>query len=73
MSIPLHRALLILLGGVLLLALVPAAVVLDRTLAAALEEEALDGLRVAPMVLEDRNRARSEALNMHAMEVARVE
>jgi len=73
MSIPLHRALLILLGGVLLLGLVPAAVVLDRTLSAALEEEALDGLRVAPMVLEDRNRARSEALNMHAMEVSRVE
>lgn len=73
MSIPLHRALLILMAGVLLLALVPAALVLDRTLAGALEEEALEGLRVAPMVLEDRNRARSEALSMHAREVSRVE
>lgn len=71
---PMHPSLrqLLLLGlaGVLAVALIPAGLVLDRTLAARLEAAARSDLGRAPMVLKDRNTARGDALMMHAQEVA---
>jgi len=48
-------------------------VALDRRVTAELRRVAVDDLGRAPMILEDRNAARAEALSMHAMTVAGVE
>ena len=66
----LRTALLGGLCGALAVALVPAAVTLDRRLSGELERRAREELLRAPMVLEDRNAARAEALTMHAEVVA---
>jgi signal transduction histidine kinase len=68
--ISLQTALLVGLSGALLLGLLPAAVMLDRRMTAELARRAHDELLRAPMVLEDRNAARAEALAMHADVVA---
>jgi len=70
MTISLKRALLLLLGGTVLLALIPGGLLLDRRLTAELERAARDGLSIAPRLLEDRNAARSDALMMHAKDLA---
>ena len=72
MKISLLPALLLLLGGVLLVAFVPAGVLLDRRLEAELEQAAREELAVAPRVIADRNAARSDALMMHAKDLAAV-
>lgn len=72
MKISLLPALLLLLGGVLLVAFVPAGVLLDRRLEAELERAAREELAVAPRVIADRNAARSDALMMHAKDLAAV-
>jgi signal transduction histidine kinase len=72
MKISLLPALLLLLGGVLLVAFVPAGVLLDRRLETELERAAREELAVAPRVIADRNAARSDALMMHAKDLAAV-
>ena len=68
----LRQLLLLGLAGAIAIALVPAGLFLDRTLAARLEAAARSDLERAPMVLKDRNAARGDALMMHAREVAAV-
>jgi len=70
MKISLQPALLLLLGGVVLVALIPGGLLLDRRLALELEQAARDELAVAPRVIADRNTARSGALMMHAKDIA---
>ncbi len=61
---------LLLLAGTTLLALVPAGLALDRRLAAELEQRVYRDLALAPRILADRERARADALKMHAMDLA---
>lgn len=68
--ISLRQAWLALIGGVLIAALVPAGVALDRQLARELEQEARADLAMAPKLLADRNATGADALMMHAKEVA---
>ena len=70
MKISLLSALLALLAGVLLVAFVPAGVLLDRRLQVELERAAREELAVAPRLIGDRNAARSDALMMHAKDLA---
>lgn len=70
MTISLHRALLALLATALLVALVPAGLLLERRLVGELEARARDDLARAPMILEDRSAARSDAMRMHAEALA---
>ncbi|MEJ2320662.1 MAG: ATP-binding protein [Gemmatimonadales bacterium] len=70
MRISLHRILLVLLAGVFAIALVPAGVALDRRLSAELERKARDDLSMAPKILADRTATMSDALRMHAKDVA---
>lgn len=70
MKISLQRALVVLVGGAVLLALVPAGVALDRRLVAELERKAREDLAMAPKVLADRNATRADALMMHAKDLA---
>ena len=53
--------------------LVPAGLALDRRVTAELRRTAMEDLGRAPMILEDLNTARAEALSMHAMTVATTE
>lgn len=73
MRVPLLGALLLLLAAALGAALVPAGLALDRRIASELRRAAVEDLGRAPMILEDRNAARAEALSMHAMTVATME
>ena len=66
----LKRSLLLGLAAVLLVALLPAGLWLDRTLTAALRARAHEDLALAPTRLADRNQARGDALMMHAKEAA---
>jgi len=52
--------------------LLPAGLALDRRVEAELRRAAMDDLGRAPMILEDRNAAREDALSMHAVTVAGV-
>ncbi len=70
MRIALNRLLLVSSAVALAAALVPAGLALDRRLAADLEARARSELHRAPMVLADRDKARSDALMMHAQELA---
>lgn len=70
MTISLHRALLVLLGTALLVALVPAGLLLERRLVTELEGRARADLARAPMILEDRSAQRSDAMRMHAQALA---
>lgn len=70
MTISLHRALLVLLGTALLVALVPAGLLLERRLVTELEDRARADLARAPMILEDRSAQRSDAMRMHAQALA---
>jgi two-component system NtrC family sensor kinase len=66
----LQRALLALIAIVLLAGLLPAAIAVDRRLAAALEEQTRQELALAPALLADRRAAQSDALMMHAKDLA---
>lgn len=70
MKISLQRALLLLLAGTVLVALIPGGILLDRRLVLELERAAREELAVAPRLLEDRNAARADALMMHAKDLA---
>jgi signal transduction histidine kinase len=66
----LRQLLLLGLATAIAVALLPAGVFLDRRLSGRMEASARADLERAPMVLKDRNAARSDALMMHAREVA---
>jgi signal transduction histidine kinase len=68
--VPLPGALLLALAAALAVALVPAALALDRQVGEELRRVAVDDLGRAPMILADRNAAQAEALTMHARSVA---
>ena len=68
--VPLLGALLLALAAALAVALVPAGLALDRQVDGVLRHTAIEDLGRAPMILEDRNAARAEALSMHAASVA---
>ena len=70
MKITLKSALLGLVLLVLLVGLVPAGVLLDRRLVAALEQGVRDDMASAPLVLRDRFAAQGGARMMHAREMA---
>ena len=72
LELSLQRAILLLLASVLLVALVPAGIALDRRLATELEDRASDELLIAPRILAARSRAIEEGLAMHAKEIARA-
>ncbi len=69
-SLTLQRVLLGTVVLALVAGVVPAALVLDRRLAAALEDRARDDLLLAPRNLADRMAANSDAMMMHAKELA---
>jgi signal transduction histidine kinase len=69
-TISLRQAWIALIGGALLLGLVPGGIALDRRLAAELEQQARASLAMTPMILSDRNAGRSDALMMRAKELA---
>ena len=68
----LQRAIVGALGAALLAGIVPAGIALDRRLAAALERRARDDLALAPRLFADRVAASSDALMMHAKDLAHV-
>ncbi|MGD8322267.1 MAG: HAMP domain-containing protein, partial [Gemmatimonadota bacterium] len=73
MRVPLLGAQLLLVAVALAVSLVPAGVALDRRVASELRRVAVEDLGRAPMILEDRNAQRADALSMHAMTVAGVD
>ena len=70
MRLSLNRALLGAVGAAILAGLVPAAIVLDRRLASALEDRARVDLALAPRVLADRMAANATTLMMYAKDLA---
>ena len=70
MKVTLRSALVGLVLLVLLVGLVPAALVLDRRLAGALEQGVRDDLASAPLVLRDRFQNQASARMMHAREMS---
>jgi signal transduction histidine kinase len=70
MSISLNRALLGTVGAAILAGMIPAAIVLDRRLASALEDRARVDLALAPRVLADRLAANSTTWMMYAKDLA---
>jgi signal transduction histidine kinase len=70
MAISLNRALLGTIAAAILAGLIPAAVVLDRRLATALEDRARVDLALAPRVLADRMSANATTLMMYAKDLA---
>jgi len=70
--ISIHRALLLLVGGIVVALVVPAAILVDRRLAAELEQKARRELSMAPAMLADRNVSRADALMMRAKDLSRT-
>lgn len=70
MRLSLNRALLGAVGAAILAGMVPAAIVLDRRLASALEDRARVDLALAPRVLADRMSANAATLMMYAKDLA---
>lgn len=70
MTISIRNALIGLVFVVVIVGLVPAGILLDRTLVIALEQRVRDELIAAPLILRDRLDNQSAARMMHAQEVA---
>ena len=70
MRLSLKRALLGAVGAAILVGIIPAAIVLDRRLASALEDRARLDLALAPRVLADRQSATATTLMMYAKDLA---
>jgi signal transduction histidine kinase len=70
MKISLQHALLFLVAGVLLVGMIPAGLLLDRRLVAALEQSVRDDLSLAPLVLADRFQGLAGMRMMHARDVS---
>lgn len=66
----LQRSLLLLFAVVLIAALVPAGLVVERRLEAAIEASIRADLAVAPRLVEERQRQIGDAMMMHAKEIA---
>jgi signal transduction histidine kinase len=66
----LQRALFTLIAVVLIAGVFPAAIAVDRRVAAALEKQTREDLGLAPALLKDRRNALNDALMMHAMALA---
>lgn len=66
----LQRAILFAVGAALFAGSLPAGIVLDRRLASALEQRARNDLALAPQLFADRVAATSDALMMHAKDLA---
>ena len=71
-EISLHRAILGALAVAMLAGFVPASIVLDRRLGAALEDRARSDLALSQRILADRMAASSDAMMMHAKEFSHV-
>ena len=71
-EISLQRAILGALAVAMLAGFVPASIVLDRRLGAALEDRARSDLALAPRLLADRLAASTDAMMMHAKELSHV-
>ncbi|MEP6730822.1 MAG: ATP-binding protein [bacterium] len=71
-TINLQRALLGSVAVAMLAGFVPASIALDRRLAAALEDRARIDLALAPRLLADRMTATSDAMMMHAKDLAQL-
>jgi len=69
-GVSIQLALLLLIATVLVAALVPAGIALDRRLALSLDERARSDLALAPRILMDRNQSRADMLMMHAKDLA---
>ena len=69
-TVPLQRAILLLIATALLAGIIPAGIALDRLLGRELEARAAADLAMAPDILADRNVAISDAMMMHAKDVA---
>jgi len=65
-----QRALLLLIATVLVAAIVPAGLSLERRLGLAIEDQVRQDLEVAPSVLAESRRQASDAMMMHAKEIA---
>jgi signal transduction histidine kinase len=65
-----QRALLLLLAAVLVAAIVPAGLSLERRLGVAIEDQVRRDLELAPEVLAESRRQTSDAMMMHAKEIA---
>ena len=72
LTIPLQRALLGAIAAAILAGMIPAGIVLDRRLAAALETRARADLALAPRILADRTAANNDVLMMYAKDFAHV-
>jgi len=72
LTIPLQRALLGAIAAAILAGMIPAGIVLDRRLAAALEARARADLALAPRILADRTAANNNVLMMYAKDFAHV-
>ena len=70
MRLSLNRALLGAVGAAILAGMIPAAIVLDRRLASALQDRARVDLALAPRVLADRMSANATTLMMYAKDLA---
>jgi len=70
MRLSLNRALVGAVGAAILVGMIPAAIVLDRRLASALEDRARVDLALAPRVLADRLSANATTLMMYAKDLA---
>ncbi len=73
LDISLQRALLLLIAVVLVAALVPAGIALDRRLAFELGQRTKDELKLAVRIMTDRSAGRAAAMMMHAKELAHLE
>ncbi|MEP6619437.1 MAG: ATP-binding protein [bacterium] len=71
-GITLQRTFLGALAVAMLAGFLPAGIAMDRRLAAALEDRARTDLALAPRILTDRMAATSDAMMMHAKELAQV-
>ena len=71
-EISLQRAILGVLALAMLAGFVPAGIVLDHRLGAALEDRARSDLALTPRILADRMAASSDAMMMHAKELSHV-
>ncbi|MEX2282841.1 MAG: ATP-binding protein [Gemmatimonadota bacterium] len=66
----LQRALFILIAALLLAALIPGGIALERRVAAALEQRAREDMSLMPRVLRARQASAADAMMMHAKELA---
>jgi signal transduction histidine kinase len=70
MKFSLHRSMLLIVGASLVVALLPAGLILDRRLSTELRDKARKDLQLAPVLAADRSRTNAGALGMRAKDMA---